>query len=341
MNFTTGPTAASSLEVGYSGYKKRCVVLGTEFNVTTRFPSDGFLLNHKFLFGVCAALTVLTVLMNSATVLTFWRSSKLKNRISYFLIMLQSLFDTFVGLFNTSFLTYYIACEIRGNVNCDVVFITHLAAQVLVGFSLTSLFLINLERYIGILHPLAHKSNWSKKRILKYGACHLVPWLIFLGLMFINKTVAGHCLNGHLAGYCILTAYMYIRIYRCVAVAKLLQVQTPSNFLRAQHTDQSHDSEITSNQMQRIANIVERKKRMKETKLVISCFMVVACFFMCYMPIGLVMSLKVQGFLGDAIRLWALVLSMSNSLWNSLIFVWRDRVLRGEMKKVMSEYFCD
>jgi hypothetical protein len=338
MNFTTtSPTTAFSLDADYRQYKERCVVMRIEFDVIVRFPSDGFLLNHKFLFGFCTALTVAIVLMNSATVLTFWRSTKLKNRISYFLIMLQSFFDTLVGLFNASFFTHKIASEIQGNVNCHLVFVYSQVAEVFMGFSLTSLFLINLERYIGVVHPLVHKGNWNKKRILKYGIYHLLLWQTFLGLLFLNPMASRYCINVHLLAYCVLTAYIYIRIYR-KAVAKPFPLQTAPRSTWPRRTDSSHDSEIPSTR-QRVVSLANRQRHLKETKLARSCFLVVACFFACYMPVGVAFGLKMRGFLGDAVKQWALAFAISNSLWNSLIFVWRDRVLRSEMKKVMSKYF--
>ena len=339
MDSTTNAISAFSLSTPGSTaiqYKKRCLVLGSQFYVTIRFPSDGFLLNHYFLFGVCLSLTVLTVFLNSVTVLTFWGSPKLKNRISYFLIMLQSLFDTLVGLFNTSFFTYYIASEIAGNVQCDVVFISHLLARAFFGLSLTSLFLINLERYFGILHPLAHKSKWSKVRIQKCGVCHYLSWMMVSELRFINKSVSRYCFQIYVTAYCISTAYMYIRIY-CAAIRKPFRIHNARRTVRVENRDPSHDSPS----LQITAHRKDKQRHLKETKLARSCFTVVACFVMCYIPLCFVFVLKLQGFTKDAAFLWALTVTFSSPIWNSLIFVWRDRILRSEIKRVLSKYLCN
>lgn len=338
MNSTTNSTEVFSLTTSGSTtiqYKKRCLVFGSQFHVTIRFPSNGFLLNHYFLFGVCLSLAVLTVFLNSATVLTFWGSPKLKNRISYFLIMLQSLFDTFVGMFNTSFFTYYIASEIAGNVQCHVVFISHLLAQAFLGLSLTSLFLINLERYFGIIHPLAHKSNCSKARILKCGVCLFLLWVIVSELTFIDKTASRYCLQTYLTIYCILTAYIYIQIYWAV-IPKPFRIHNATVAVRVENSDSSRDS----SSQQTTATLKDKQRHLKETKLARSCFMVVACFVMCHVPLCLVIVLNLQGFVRDAAHLWALTATFSNPVWNSLIFAWRNRILRSEMKRVLSKYFC-
>ena len=340
MNFTPVSNAECSADADYNIHQKRCSVMSIEFCVKISFPSDGFMLNHKFLFGVSAALTLVVVLMNLTTVFTFWRSPRLKDRISHFLIMLQSVSDLLIGAFNISFFTYHLAGEILGDPNCFVVFVSFRTGHVFFGCSLTSLFLINLERYIGILHPLAHKAHWTKKRMLACGACHILPWLACSVIHMYNRTVK-YYYDIHLVVYCIVVVYIYIRIYYAVKTDPFQAQSRPTQSSTESANPINNGGEILSAQARNAAvSLSDKQKRLKEAKLARSCFVVVVCFFVCHTPVGLSIGLKIPGFLGSTIRSWAFLISASSLFWNSLIFVWRDRMLRAEVKRVMSGCFC-
>ena len=318
MNFSNNSTTAK-----YDQFRRLCVDFGSEFHIVVRFPSDGFLLNHKILFAFSITITILTMLLNSAMILTYWRSSQLKKSVSYFLIMMLALSDTLVGL-SSGFFAFHIISEITGNALCSILCQTPLF--VLLGFSLTTLMMLNLDRYMGIVNPLIHKTNWSKKRILKYGASHCLLWLTLCGVRFVSKKASRYFLAIHITGYCSLIIYIYVRIYY-TAVNKSLQSQPGGR-------TKPHDPENETPPVQKTVSRAERRKHLKETKLAISCLMVVACFFLCYVPSLVSLALKVGGFLKYAVELWAVLFIYTNAVLDSLIFVWRDRNLRIEIKKV-------
>ena len=122
--------------------------------------------------------------------------------------------------------------------------------------------------------------------------------------------------------FVISSIYIYAKIFAA-------RLSRPSILAGAQ----AEDSRSTTENL-------ERKRFAQQMKLAKSCFIVVICCVICYLPITLLGILnKLSGALTDfdfrIYRLWSIWLMLLNSTLNSYIFFWRNGLFRTEAAKVL------
>ena len=111
--------------------------------------------------------------LNALVVYLFWKTPHLRETVSYFMIMVLSSIDISVTLIlHPAHLVMSIA-EITGNPKCVYKTFYHVATTVLSGMSVLTLFIMNVERYLSIVHPMFHLQYVTKMR------CFLVSSLFW------------------------------------------------------------------------------------------------------------------------------------------------------------------
>ena len=81
-------------------------------------PSITYMINSVVSCVVDAIFAVVGILLNSFVLFTFWKSTKLKKKIAYFLIMVLSSIDLGVGLIVQPLYLVQSVAEIRGTPDC-------------------------------------------------------------------------------------------------------------------------------------------------------------------------------------------------------------------------------
>ena len=124
-----------------------CELLGEKFTAMPRQNSPEYLANHILGIIVHIILTFLTIVLNSMTILTIWRSNKLRGTVCFFLIMLQSCADLIVGLFAVPMTAYVVLTEISSAPGgCTAVLIQMKSMFVSIGTSMTIYVAMTYER---------------------------------------------------------------------------------------------------------------------------------------------------------------------------------------------------
>ena len=100
--------------------QNNCSIFGEFYRVVDGFASDVYLVNHIVACVVNVIIQITTVSLNGITVFIFWRSSRLKEKVPFYLIMVQSLFGVGVGMVAGSIFTSFLASEIRGRASCGL-----------------------------------------------------------------------------------------------------------------------------------------------------------------------------------------------------------------------------
>ena len=108
-------------------------------------------------------------------------------------------------------------------------------------------------------------------------------------------------------------------------------------------TKTCHGNHITSNPDQQAegspSSAKLKKQFAKEIKIAKSCFLIMSCPCLCYLPLQIINIIHVQQnwtlYQAMGFRVWALTAVSLNSLLNSLIFFRRNRLLRIEAQKVL------
>ena len=291
-----------------------CYFYTDEIGMITGFPSDVYYINYIIGLIFNILLTILTIFLNSVTILAYLRSAQLKNKKSYFLIMLLSVNDLLLGLFGNSSYVLVLFTIIIGYPRCKTEIAFEFVAFCLGSMSVMTLFALNIERYLSILHPFYHRTKVTRSRLLKI----LVPfWLLgftFRSFYFVFGKYMNIMSSVVLAFIALSTLYIYISIY--VAIRRRPQLTETG-----ERATETRVAEGRTNQTKGLQNI-------KMTK---SCAIVVGLVFACNLPIAFNHSQPRNNIL---VALWCTIFSFSVSSLNSLVFFWKNAILRKESKKL-------
>ena len=163
-----------------------CSLLNAKREVIVKYPSEVILLNR---ISVCIFLLVLmipTVTLNGVSLITIWKYHQLKEKISYFVLMIQSIIDLTVGLVNLPTMSILSLSTIAtGSANCVGYVLLSGLIPLLILVSTLTLFTMTVERYFGVVHPLRHQTLITKKRILVFHFCGTS--LMFYDCVFIDR----------------------------------------------------------------------------------------------------------------------------------------------------------
>ena len=129
-------------------------------------PTPSYILNSIFSCIVNLTFAVLGSFLNALVICVFWKTSKLRYKVSYFVIMVLSSIDFSVTLVvHLSHLVMSIA-EMVERSNCLYKLFHQVSAVILSGMSLMTFFVMNVERYLSIVHPLFHLKYVTNMRCL-------------------------------------------------------------------------------------------------------------------------------------------------------------------------------
>ena len=282
--------------------------------VFDEFPSEKYFVNHVIVCVVNGVLILPTVLLNAISILTIQKSSQLKEKVSYFLIFLQSIADLFTGVLSMVLHTIHLQRETQEKAECIFMLMAMKSIYVSSGLSLATLLAMNLERYIGVLHPYFHRTHLTRGRIFKLVTFGAVVTVATVALSFFKGELSETISTSFLIFFIAFTVFVYARIFL-----------TARKALRS-YAKRTNTSEQNTSHKNRLA---------KELKLAKSCFLAVICFVICWVPEAVIVfvGLGLYDFL--FYRAWAITLGMLNSLFNSVIFFWTKPLLRKEASKIV------
>ena len=307
-----------NLSVEQENFRMSCLILGRTYFTIIKLPSEKDLIIHIFAIVVSGILIIPTVLLNAVAVITISKSSQLKSKPCYFIILVQSMIDLAVGVLGIPLFIFFLANGTGGVSNCFAAMMALKSTLIPVVLSVVTLSAMTLERYIAILHPYAYSTQVTKKRLLisvGSGAMLVISW-IFLSF-FIHGTIR--------TGAAVITtfifffnAFAYTRIY--LVVKKLARSQ-----------NQLHDAFAEE-------NLTRMKLFLREMKQAKSCFIVVICFFfLVFLPTAISPAVSANFNKFDKLEYtnWTVTFSLSNASVNSVIFFWTKTMLRKEAFKIL------
>ncbi len=303
------------------GYVEICYSPDSACFIILQFPSRKYIINQVAVCAVNCALVIPTILLNGISVLTITKSSQLKKRVWYFLILIQAVVDLAVGAVSLPLETFLRAREILGTANCVTSFVLSTIALVPFGLALTTTCALTFERYMGILHPIIHRTHLTKKRFLIYICFTGIALLILVPLGVASKKAYNIVGVAVICIPLVFTAFAYTKIYLAgrnsdTAFANLSKKQSSSELAR-------------------------KKQVLRELKLAKSCALVVFTFYMCFLhaPILNVIFIHAEPAKFRAAQSWAAAACALNSSLNSIIFFWQSPLLRKEALNICSSIF--
>ena len=267
------------------------------------------------------------ILLNSTVTLCFWRSSQLRNRLDYFMILVLACCDLAVVIIThpliiLSTIAWYIKkYEIFHTINLNV-------SAIFYGSSLISLLTMNMERYIALTYPFFHQRLVTRWRIIIALLTLEVLGLVQLTLSYRDLVLPAEVAPASFLG--ILSLVLFFLNYKIFMIAR-----------RIRKNDDRIVASLRENQEPRAENwALQSKSTLKSTS---TCLFAVPCFFICCSPgllhncINLVSKSLISADIFFAWGLWASTFVSMNSTFNCLIFFWKNTTLQNEGKDLLKQ----
>ncbi len=278
-----------------------------------------YFINLIFIFVLNVLFFVSGICLNSLVILSFWRSTQLRKKICYFMIMVLSCCDLLAVLSGNP-LTALIAMLWLTEKLFDypswagILFILSSLSN---GFSLFALLVMNFDRYLATYYPIFHRTSVTKGKLLTLLA---ILSILEILLKLLSETVISN--QAHILTFLIIFFPPMIFInYKLFIIAR---------------------------KSRRNKGISRQIKKTLSLKNISSCLLAVACLLVLSIPasvyIGLAINSKGTAMLsdyGNLARLWNRTFFSMNSTCNCLIFYWKNKILRTEgMKLIKGMKLC-
>ena len=143
-------------------------VRGDQFGTRMRTMQLVYFINLIFIFAVNVLFFCSGIFLNSLVIVSFWRSSLLRKKLCYFMIMVLSCCDLLVVLTCHPLVALDAMFRLTGNVNASsrLSTISFKMSNIFIGFSLLALLVMNFDRYLATYHPFFHRTSVTKGKLL-------------------------------------------------------------------------------------------------------------------------------------------------------------------------------
>ena len=294
-----------------------------ECGFSAHIPSNKYVINQVFACVVYGLLFIPTVLLNGISIFTILKCSQLKEKVSYFSILMQSAVDLITGVITLPIFTAYVLLKdvihVKNMVLCWLTFTLGLFPILL---SVWTLCVLSFERYMGVVHPFVHRTKVTKKRIFIFEC--FVGLLILVYVLITPTNPSG-----------VFDTIVYFAIF---FIPLLLIVYSYTRIFIAARKSLSSGNRPGDGAAQADMSEMKRKRRfLRELKLAKSCFLVTCTFGLSFVPF-MVLSLMLNFLDQETITMlfsWAMAVAALNSSLNSVIFFWSKAMLRKEAIKVL------
>ncbi len=280
-------------------------------------------INVIFLCIINGVFLITGTFLNSVVIISLWKSSKLRKKISCFMILVLSCFDlVVVSTIHPIVLLVTLSLAFQGY-NELLLQVATFIVNNLYGFAMFALLTLNLERFLSITRPIFHRTYVTRRRLLSVLAL----------LQLLTVVLSTFCFQELL-----IPDYIVVNVV-LVTLLSLFVYLNCSIFLVAKQHRENNVSNVVSPCSD------DRKKKKKlillEFKKAFTCFLAVICFLLCSLP-GIVISWLCLAWntpLYDEkvlhLTLWMPTISSMNATFNCLILFWKNQLLRHEGMKTI------
>ena len=294
----------------------KCKLAEVSHIILNKFPKEEHKRQRIAVLIITCILLPSTILLNGISIITIRKSSQLKNKVCYFVILLQSVVDLGVGIAGIPLSIYYLIFPFLDTKDCSFVVLVFRGMQLTIGLSIVTLSAMTMERYVGVLHPYSYKSKVTNKRLLIYVCGSGLAVLSVVAYSFYRK-IFGIVFKMVIAVFFVFNGFVYTRIYLVLRQLKSSEVER-----MPAARDGKQDS--------------IRKKIIRESRYVRSCFLVVVCFALFVLPVTVSPAFFTSGSAEYLVLFdWLHTLLILNSSINSIIYFWSKTLLRKEALKIL------
>ena len=269
----------------------------------------GSVINVVFLCVVNGVFTVAGTILNSLVILCLWKSSQLRKKLCYFLLLILSCCDLIVVIVNHPLIIRLaIAWAMEDHGILERMHIFRWVNNGLFGFSSIALLTMTIERYLATAHPLFHRRSVTKRRLVAVLATLQLAEVVSTTVQAFLPTAA------YLIGIIIVLV-----IYLASVLFMNCKMFVIAMAARRNGTD---------------------KRSAVNFKNASTCLLAALCFFCCCIPSIFYYCFELFSTFNDDILmscyLWATTaISLDSCTFNCFLFFWRNKILRIEGEKVL------
>ena len=265
-----------------------------------------------FLCVVNIIFTFSGIVSNTLVIVCFWKSSQLRRKVCHFMIMVMSCFDLVSVVTNYPGLFIYLISWLREDDNLIIkIRMYRYFGTIFVGFSLCALLVMSIEGYLGAYHPISHRNSVTRLKLLTLLAILLLAHTT-LGIISANDVIISRGIGVMIYIFALFPPLVYLNF-------KLFKI---------------------SREVRRKRAALPETRTTKNLKSISTCLLVVACLVVLSIPsiVYIVFNINAENIHASSARLssiWATTIYAMNCTFNSLIFFWKNKVLRTEGIKIL------
>ena len=260
-----------------------------------------------FLCALNVLFTLCGIFLNSIVLFSL-SSSKRREKLCYFMIIVLSCVDLFAVITNHPTVLIFTILWLTGRHYALASFTAFMhASTAFLGLSLVTLFVMNFDRYLAIKHPFVHRISVTRRRLVIATAILFLFQTIFIAISVNNFLIPSH-----------LVVIFLLAIFSPPFLFINYKLYTISRKIR---------SSTNSAKSSRVSSIINLKN-------ISSCLLAVFCYLLLCIPTYIYFHVRVTGTSKpidmQLSALWTKSIAAMNSTFNCLIFFWKDRLLRVE-----------
>ena len=299
-------------------------------------PTSAYIINSIFGCVVNILLAVVGTFLNALVICVFWKTPKLRLKVSYFMIMVLSTIDLSVSIIVHPLHVLNSIAEITGTAKCGYKMTYQTSAVIFSGASFLTFFVMNCERFLSIVHPFFHLNHVTKRRCLFMSS---PIWIITIvtGIAPVFALDIQHFITVLALIVIVGTFYIYVCIFM-----KARQRRTSRDRSISAGTDEldfNHESSRGTTEAIHSKKTVSFLHDLQLAKMYL--FVVLSSIFL-NLPNSIVLAMftdRVKTVNGVVqVKIWTVTLVAMNSTMNCIIFFWSNKRLRKEGWRTCKEF---
>ena len=268
-------------------------------------------INFIFLCAVNIIFTFSGIVSNTLVIACFWKSSQLRKKLCHFMIMVLSYSDLVAVITNHPGILLYLvswSMEDYGLFGKMTIYLHF--ANIFLTFSFYLLLVMCVERYLGTYYPIFHCTSVTRRRLLALFPILIIPPAVMYIISIVsNGLVVPRAMSFLVFKGSYLPPFVFINFKLLVIVRKVMREREASP-----------------------------GKRTINLKNISTALWAVACLFLLTIPSCFYIAFDFAEKSTNTLILsstWALTIYTMNCTFNSLIFFWKNKVLRAEGTKIL------
>ena len=284
------------------------------------------LINATLLCFLNTSFMVVGIVLNSAVIISLWRSSQLRKKLCYFTIFVLSCFDLGVVALGHPLVMLSIILWSKQMYSAQIETTRRLLGSPLISSSMFSLLTLNIERFLALTRPFFHQTAVTKGKLTLFLALQIITGVaLALARLFYSEA----------------KIYLYILITVFLLLCLFLLAFLNYKMLVIVKSKREDELRVAPARLEAPANQETQKIRKRNFKNISTCCLAVVCFFCCFFPSiiysiwSYTLKLQVNDRRRILFHIWASTFVYMNSTFNCVIFFWRNSILRREGMKIL------